>query len=81
FVAGKLAIIFQFMILTSRKSQNSDFNSKSAMSDMQCCAMAFYFSNQPKFSFLITSFRFRNYVHFLVFGIKISREFYSHNQF
>ncbi|WP_127844978.1 hypothetical protein [Psychroflexus aestuariivivens] len=41
-VAGKLAIIFQFMILTSRKSQNPDFSRKSAMSDMQCW-QTFYF--------------------------------------
>ena len=51
FVAGKLAIIFQFMILTSRKSRNSDFSQNAAMSDMQCCAMAFYFSIYHKFPF------------------------------
>ena len=44
---------------------------------MQCCAMAFCFSNQLNFSFSITSFRARNYVDFNHFGIKISREFYS----
>ena len=41
-VAGKLAIIFQFMILTSRKSKTLTSITDSAMSDMQCCRSYFF---------------------------------------
>ena len=85
FVAGKLAIIFQLLILTSRKSQNFDFNRKSAMSDMQCCGACFFHFNCqnqirfPKVNFFNSAPIFESILSF-TFKSQFALDFYLRNK-